>query len=279
MTGLRELLDKYGIRAVHDRGQNFLVDDSVLDSVIAAAEVEAGDNVLEVGPGPGMLTEKLLARGAFVVGVELDGRFQRLLTDRFAGRDFRLVSGDALEQASGDLVRNFPDPTAGYKVVANIPYGITSRLLLKFLREPPMPTVVTVMVQKEVADRVVAEPGGMNRLAVTVQSLGVPRKIRNVSRGSFSPPPRVDSAVLRVDLRKQPQLANMPENEIDEYLAFVGRVFSSPRRKISNLLAGEAGGKERANRLLAASGINPQARPTELTASDWITLFVQVKIG
>jgi 16S rRNA (adenine1518-N6/adenine1519-N6)-dimethyltransferase len=277
MPGLRELLDKYDIRPVHGRGQNFLASDEVLESVLRAAEVAPGEQVLEIGPGPGVLTEKLLGRGAFVVAVEIDGRLQKLLHDRFAGDRFVLVPGDAMERSTASLAARFPDPPAPYKVVANIPYGITSALLLKFLQEEPRPQSVTLTVQKEVAERVTAGPGEMSRLAVAVQSLGRPRRVRNVPSGAFSPPPKVDSAVLRVDVRRHDLLADWPEPEVSRFLDFVGRGFGSPRRTIGNLLSGEAGGKVESARILAVCGISPQARPATLSVEDWISLFVQFK--
>jgi 16S rRNA (adenine1518-N6/adenine1519-N6)-dimethyltransferase len=266
---LRNLLARYGITPVHARGQNFLVNEGVLEAIVAAAEVRPGDQVLEIGPGPGVLTERLLAAGAYVVAVEIDARLQGLLRDRFAGAAFTLVSGDALEQRAADLVRAFPRPGDAYKVVANIPYGITSKLLLKFLLEQPTPTVTTVMVQREVADRIVAEGGKMSRLAVLVQALGQPRKVMNVSRGSFTPPPRVDSAVLQVVHGRHPGLAALGDEELEAFFDMVGRLFSGKRKKLRNLLAG-MGVKEFS--AIEAAGINPQLRPEDLRLDDWVRL-------
>ncbi|MEY4745065.1 MAG: hypothetical protein RL272_1010, partial [Candidatus Parcubacteria bacterium] len=170
---LRDLLAPYGIRPVKDRGQHFLLDDRVVERMADAAGVAAGERVVEIGPGPGILTSVLLGRGAEVVAIELDLKLRSLLQARFgADPRFRLLEGDVRSFSNGDIASRFSAADGGpaaYKVVANLPYNITTDVLRKFLLEPPMPSSVTVMVQREVADRILAQAGDMSALAVFVR--------------------------------------------------------------------------------------------------------------
>ncbi len=273
---LRELLAKYDIRPVHARGQNFLVNDGVLDRIVEASGVQPGDRVVEIGPGPGMLTEKLLAAGAEVVAIEIDVRLQKLLEERFADRNFTLLKGDALEFGNHEITQAFSE-RGSYKVVANIPYSITSKLIMKFLTEAPCPESLTLMVQKEVADRITSGPGDMSHLAVSVQLLGRPEKIMNVSRGSFSPAPKVDSAVLRI-VRKPEDELGFDLGEFGKISSLVARAFAARRKQLKNTLASEVGGSERIVEILAELGISPNVRPEELPAEAWVKIYKLVSV-
>jgi len=262
---LQLLLKQYDIDPVHARGQNFLLDDHALDRMVEAAGVTAGESVLEIGPGPGVLTEKLLAAGARVTAVEIDGRLQRLLAERFAER-LNLLRGDILEFSNTDLIKAM-GASAGYKVVANIPYAITSKILIKFLDGAPKPTSLTLMVQLEVADRLTAKPGDMSQLAVLAQTYAEVTKVVKVPRGSFLPPPKVDSAIVHLKLRDEAAItAFFAGVDKKRYFNLVAAGFLQKRKKLRNTLPMPA---IEADRLIAAAGLSANCRPEELNIDDW----------
>jgi 16S rRNA (adenine1518-N6/adenine1519-N6)-dimethyltransferase len=264
---LRGLLARHGIRAVHGRGQNFLADDRVLSAIVEGAGVKPGDQVLEIGPGPGALTEKLLDAGATVVAVELDARFRPLLEGRFAGRTFTLVAGDFLEQNRRELLAYFPQPAGSYKVVANIPYYLTSKIIQNLLREAPKPVLACLMVQKEVGERLTARPGKMSSIAVYCQIFAEISKIISVGRTSFQPPPKVDSVVLRLDVKSDVEVAEFFQLlDEDSFFRLVQACFTQKRKKIRNLLPFPAAESEH---WLLAAGISPDVRPETLSVDDW----------
>lgn len=277
---LQQLLHQYDIDPVHARGQNFLLDDQALDRMVAAAGVAAGERVLEVGPGPGVLTEKLLAAGAHVTAVEIDGRLQRLLAERF-GDQLNLLRGDILEFSNADLFSSHPGEsrdlakgevpafagTTTWKVVANIPYAITSKILIKFLDGVPKPTSLTLMVQLEVADRLTAKPGDMSQLAVLAQTYAEVTKVVKVPRGSFLPPPKVDSAIVHLALRDEAAIAAFFAGvDKKRYFQLVAAGFQQKRKKLRNTLPMPA---TEADRLIAAANLPPNCRPEELSIDDW----------
>ncbi len=267
---LEQLIGPYGIRPIHGRGQNFLLDEGVVRAMADAAGIGPASRVVEIGPGPGILTRELLARGAEVVAIELDKKLCSLLRDRFAGPRFRLIEGDALEIASADLAARFPAGAAGYQVVANLPYSITSAALEKFLFEEPKPDSVTVMIQREVADRILAGPGDMSSLAVAVQTLASPRRVVNVPRQAFFPSPEVDSAVIHMAIRPAAELRNFLKNSpSDHYFRVVRTAFAQRRKQLGNSLAGLAVSPERLKNALAEAKISPRQRPEELTVEAW----------
>jgi 16S rRNA (adenine1518-N6/adenine1519-N6)-dimethyltransferase len=263
---LQQLLRQYDIDPVHARGQNFLLDDHALDRMVAAAGVAAGERALEIGPGPGVLTEKLLAAGARVTAVEIDGRLQRLLSERF-GERLNLLRGDILEFSNEALVRELGAGAGSYKVVANIPYAITSKILLKFLEGAPKPTSLTLMVQVEVADRLTAKPGDMSQIAVLAQTYAEVTKVVKVPRGSFLPPPKVDSAIVHLALRDEATIAAFFTGlDKKRFFALVAAGFQQKRKKLRNTLPYPA---PEADRLLAAAGLPANCRPEELSVEHW----------
>lgn len=257
---LSALLKQFGIRPIHDRGQHFLLDGAVVENMLAAAGVQVGDDVVEIGPGPGILTEALLDAGARVTAAELDLKLCALLEQRFSGREFRLLQGDALGFSDND----FSPSGRPYKVVANIPYGITSPLIAHFLFDLDRPPQsLTLMVQREVAERIAAKPGAMSMLALSVQLRGEASVAMRVPRTAFAPPPKVDSAVIHISVHKKD-----PAVDIQKVLAVAKTAFSAPRRQVQNTLASIRPG-DALNAALLAAEIAPQARPAELSVEQW----------
>jgi 16S rRNA (adenine1518-N6/adenine1519-N6)-dimethyltransferase len=247
-------------RAKKSFGQNFLQDASVVRKIIAAADIQAGETVLEIGPGTGVLTSALVEAGAKVVAVEADHDLISGLQERFGGR-ITLVEGDILNPP-----RSF-ELTETYKLVANIPYNITSPILEKFLSHEPRPSRMVLMVQKEVADRISAKPPQMSLLSIVCQIYAEVTKVCNVPAGAFRPAPKVDSAVVKLDVR--PLGPADPESVIA--LAKIG--FSHPRKQLhGNLAASGRGTSAEIKAALETIGLNPQIRAEGLTVGDWISL-------
>ena len=277
-----------GVPAKKSLGQNFLADRRYLAPILDAAEVGSSDAVLEIGPGKGVLTEALAKRAGCLVAVELDDRLIEPLRQQFAGRPHvHIVHGDILEQAPGRLVadacgkgREIGDwrleishsPTSNlqspisYKVVANLPYYITSAVLRHLLEAAQPPTSAVVMVQWEVAQRICAAPGDMSLLAVSVQFYAEPRIVQCVPAAAFSPRPKVDSAILHLRVRPQPAVAMDPAR----FFAVVRAGFSQKRKQIHNsLAAGLQLDKATVQQWLAEAGIDPARRAETLSLDEW----------
>ena len=265
------LLRRSGLRPDKSLGQNFLIDQAALERVAAAAELGPGDTVLEIGPGLGSLTRLLAQRSGRVTAVELDGDLLAPLGETLAGfENVRLVQGDILALDPAALAAGDGGELAAYVVVANIPYYITSAVVRQLLecRRPPQRIVLTM--QREVAERICAGPGEMSLLAVSVQVYGQPRIAARIPAGAFYPPPKVDSAVIRVDRFERPQA---PVELLPAFFQLARAGFSQKRKTLRNSLAGGLGWPaERAGALLAAAGIDAQRRAETLSVEEWTRL-------
>lgn len=260
------------MKAKKSLGQHFLSDPRLLDRIAAATTCEAGDVVLEIGPGPGALTAALLERGATVVAVERDPRMAGALRRRFADRAFVLVEGDALALDWAGLVAPWTTAGAPWRVAGNIPYYITSPLLDQALTAP-LPASVTFLVQREVADRVVAPAGhdDFGALSIGIQAVAVPTRGMTVAAGAFSPPPKVDSAVLHLVPRAEPLVA--PE-QIPAFRRLVTRLFSYRRKRMHRALREALDvGADEATTILSRAGIDPDVRPEVVDVAAWVRLL------
>ena len=271
---LRELLRELAIRPTKRKGQNFLTDRAVVGRIADTARLEPGDVVVEVGPGLGVLTDELIARvgpEGRVVAVELDRRLAAYMREEYAETPaLRLVEADVLRQGPDDLLAGVPEETP-YAVVANLPYSITSAVLRHFLDAPRRPTALTVMVQREVAERIVAQPPDMSVLAVAVQFYGKPTIALRIGPSAFVPRPKVDSAVIRIALQPAPPL---PDAAIPGFFAVVAAGFGQKRKQLVNSLAAGLGlSREQTIASLVAAGIAPEQRPEKLVVTDWLRLY------
>jgi 16S rRNA (adenine1518-N6/adenine1519-N6)-dimethyltransferase len=261
------VLARHGIRAATSLGQHFLVDGTVLDRIVAAAELSSADDVLEIGPGPGALTQRLARIARSVTAVELDERMIAVATEAVgAAPHVRFVRADAL---AVDLFGLGARPT---RIVANLPYQITSPLLHRFLADARRPPLVVVLVQEEVARRMAATERDRERsfLSVFVQCFADPRLVRRVPPGAFRPPPKVSSAVVALRTRDTPAFAPLDQTA---FLRFVSDVFRHRRKQLRAALGHEAGiERERATAALGEVGIAPERRPEELSVEDWVRL-------
>ena len=270
-----QAMREHDLRGDKHLGQHILVDPHAVREIVDGADLDAGDLVLEVGPGPGTLTAQLAELAAEVIAVELDERMLVPLREALAGHDnVRVVRGDILEQDVAELVGQRP-----YKVVANLPYYITSAVLRHLLSAPLRPDCLVVTVQREVADRIVGRPGRRQRhkqeqrmslLAVSVQFYGQPRILARIPAGAFRPIPSVDSAVVRIDTYDP-----LPWGVVDEALFFeVARAgFAQSRKQLRNALRlGLPYADEETDEALARSGIDPRRRAETLSVAEWVAL-------
>jgi 16S rRNA (adenine1518-N6/adenine1519-N6)-dimethyltransferase len=270
IPGSRAILRELGLRPSKGLGQNFLVDESVPPKILAAAAIGPDDVVIEIGPGVGVLTLRMAPIVRKLTAIELDRRLYPYLHQALAAYPgARLVEGDALEFKPSELE---PEP---YKLVANIPYYITSAILRHFLESDHRPLKTVLMVQKEVAQRIVAQPPDMSLLAVSVQFYGKPKIWSYVPAGAFFPPPKVDSAVLVIETYSPEEL---PCPGVDEarFFKVVRAGFSQKRKQIANSLAAGLApelDKSQVQTALAAAGIENSRRAESLTLKEWAALY------
>jgi 16S rRNA (adenine1518-N6/adenine1519-N6)-dimethyltransferase len=264
---LRRLMGAERLRPRKSLSQNFLTDAAALDTIVAAAELQPGDRVVEIGPGLGVLTRRLLSAGASVLAVELDPRLADYLRRELEGVDtFELIEADALTLHPREMFPGEP-----FKVVANIPYHITSPLLHAFLEGERPPELTVLLVQLEVAERVAAPPGRMSYLSVFVQNVAEAEIVARVPATAFEPAPAVDSAVLRLRRRAAPDVATGERRE--PFYRVVQAGFRQRRKQIHNGLTRElALDREVVSVALSGCGVEPDRRPQTLTIAEWACL-------
>jgi len=257
------LLRRFGLHPDKRLGQNFLVDQSALLKIMEIAAISPEDAVLEVGPGLGGLTSLLAAEARRVVAVELDGRLIPILKQVLSPfSNIQLVQGDILALNPLALI-----DAPSYKVVANIPYYITSALMRHLLEGDRRPTCLVLTVQREVAERICASPGELSLLALSVQVYGQPQVRAHIPAGAFYPPPKVDSAVIRVDILPEPVI---PTPLLSPFFRLAKAGFSQKRKTLGNALAASlAWPKNKAEGLLLAAGIDPRRRAETLSLVEW----------
>lgn len=265
------LLKQFHLRPKKSLGQNFLVDEGALTKVAAAADLTAADTVLEIGPGLGSLTRHLASAAQRVVAVELDENLLPALAQVLQPHpNVEVIQGDILQSQISNL--HLPP---NYKVVANIPYYITSALLRQLLEAEARPGLMVLTVQKEVAERICAQPGAMSLLAVSVQFYARPHIVARIPAGAFYPAPEVDSAVVRLEVLPQPAVAVADD---DHFFRVVKAGFSQKRKQLRNALSGglrlePAVVDER----LTQIGLDPKRRAETLTLEEWGKLAAILK--
>ena len=279
-TNLKALLNRYKITPAKIRGQNFLISEKVLAQIVNAAELSKEDIVLEIGPGVGTLTRELCIRTGFVVAVENDPQFSQIINDISEEfKNLKVYYQDILKfdlNLIGDSASIFKRSTSGlsYKVVANIPYNITSEILIKFLQSNLQPKYLVLMVQKEVAERILERDGKSSRLSIFVNYFGKPEIIAHVPAACFWPKPKVDSAILKIVTHNGFYQNNLDKQK--DFFELVKLGFISPRKKLlSNLCK-----KIKRDLLIQAfdrTGISSNARPENLNFSAWRNLFDNIR--
>lgn len=265
---IKDLLEKYQAPPKKLMGQNFLADRGVLLSILEAAQLQKEDAVIEIGPGIGTLTKELAQQVKKVIAIEKDHRMVSILQETLSGHhNVEIINEDALV-ALGRYTKTIKD----YKVVANIPYYMTSFLIRSLLEATNQPSHIILMVQKEIAQRICAKPPHMSLLSVSVQYYGNPHLFSPVKKESFWPSPKVDSAILAIEPKNTPH----PDNDL--FFEVVKAGFSHPRKQLVNNLSvlkdqnGIILDKHRISQWLLENQINPRQRAQTLSIDDWARL-------
>jgi 16S rRNA (adenine1518-N6/adenine1519-N6)-dimethyltransferase len=271
----KKLLRRYDIRTKKRLGQHFLIDDAVLEKILNAANLTPDDTVIEVGPGLGLMTQELARRAGWVIAIELDNRLAAILLETIQAENVVVLNEDVLGTDPAKLLKDsaphFPPQLRSYKVVANLPYYITSPVLRHFLEAPVKPVTMVVMVQKEVAETIAAEAGDRSVLSIAVQFYGKPSIVATVPAASFFPPPEVDSAVVKIDVYRKPPVA---VDDVAGFFKLVRAGFTAARKQVANSLAqGLHLPKEQALELLTKAKIDPQRRAETFTLEEWAALY------
>ncbi len=257
------LLKKHGLHADKRLGQNFLQDAGALERIVRAADITQEALVLEVGSGLGSLTRYLAAAAGRVVAVELDKRLIPVLKNVLKPySNITIVAGDILKLSSTQLALS-----EGYIVVANIPYNLTSAIIRHLLESSPRPQRMILTVQREVAERICANPPDMSLLALSVQVYGKPAIVTHIPAGAFFPAPKVDSAAVRIDIHPT---ALIPSPELEIFFKLIKAAFSQKRKTLRNSLsAGLKISTEQSQALLIKAGIDPQRRAETISLEEW----------
>jgi 16S rRNA (adenine1518-N6/adenine1519-N6)-dimethyltransferase len=258
-------------RARKSLGQHWLVDKRILARIVAALGIQPDDTVVEVGPGTGLLTDFLAPRAARLIAVELDANLAGRLAERYAGAPHvSVINADVLELPPEAILRR-GHGRLPYIVTGNLPYFIGSPIIRKFLRAHVQPRSLVVTLQLEVAERMAAPPGRMSYLSVETQVFAQPRVLFRVPPRAFRPPPKVHSAVLRLDLRDSPEVE---VDDLDAFLTLAQAGFAAPRKQLRNSLAvGLRLPASEADQIIRAAGIDPSRRPAELDLTAWRDLY------
>ncbi|MGC9049133.1 MAG: 16S rRNA (adenine(1518)-N(6)/adenine(1519)-N(6))-dimethyltransferase RsmA [Patescibacteria group bacterium] len=277
---IRQVCQKYSIKPLRKRGQNFLINPKIYAKIIEAAELKKDDIILEIGAGLGNLTRQLAERVKKVIAVEIDKRLIEILKKQLADyRNIEIVQGDIRNfqfsifnfqinsVPTGHLTKGDKFQIPNLKIIGNIPYNLTGIILRKFLSEKLKPKLMVLMLQKEVAQRIVARPPKMSLLSVMVQFYGQPKIISYVSKNNFWPRPKVDSAILRI---------STTNIQIDEkkFFEVLRAGFSAPRKYLlNNLIKKSIIDKEQGEKIFRKLNLNLKIRAQELSVGDWIKLY------
>jgi 16S rRNA (adenine1518-N6/adenine1519-N6)-dimethyltransferase len=265
MTHPKQILGRYGIHPKKSLGQNFLVEASILQRISDLGTLSQTDNVLEIGPGIGALTKIIADSSGQVIAIELDDRMIPILQDELAGYDnIQLIHDDVLDVTPSELFG------VSYKVIANLPYYITGAILQHLLDPPIKPNLMVLTVQKEVADRLTANPGKMSILSVSVQVHGEINTELIVRAGSFWPKPGIDSAVVRFRSHSNELIG---QSELGAFMKLVRIGFSNKRKQLQKNLRVIIPERERLQDTFGSVGIDGTRRAQTLSIEEWLALF------
>ena len=261
------LIKKYGIKPHRPAGQNFLISEDVVDRIVEVADIKKDDVVIEIGPGLGFFTKELLARAKKVYAIELDKRLSNGLRDlQKSYKNLSVINKDILRINLNEIVEN-----KKYKLVSNLPFNITSIVLRNFLSTFPKPESITLVVQKEIADRVTAKVGKMSILACSVQAFCDVEKISEIGKKNFMPIPKVESGIIKMT-NIHDSVPGIGNEKV--FFRIIKAGFSGKRKKLYNsLTAGLAMDKANVSKILSDSGIDGNVRAQDLSLENWKSLY------
>jgi 16S rRNA (adenine1518-N6/adenine1519-N6)-dimethyltransferase len=279
LSEIREICRLYEIKPARSKGQNFLVNEKIYDDIVYAADLKSTDTVLEIGPGLGFLTLKMAQIVKKVIAVELDNRLADYLQIGLDAQD-----AENVEIVNQDILKFNIEAHLGanckYKIVANLPYNITSIFLRLFLSSSYKPESLVLMLQKEVAARIVATAPDMSLLALSVQYYADAKIIREVKAGNFWPEPKVDSAIIKIILKEPRKLSREEQIKEDKLFFRLAKIgFSAKRKMLKNNLAGGLKIEQVViTEILEKNKLNPHSRAEDLSLEDWLKLFAALRI-
>lgn len=269
----RVALEKHVFRFTHSLGQNFILDENVIGDIVYAAGVQAGDNILEIGPGSGIMTAMMADKGAKVLAIELDKALEPVLNDVIGERDVKIVFQDALKADLNALTRETFGENAPYLIVANLPYYITADFLMRAVSLSPSPKSITLMLQKEACDRVMSQPGDKNwsALSASVRYYADPEIVMDAPASLFTPPPHVDSCLLKLNMHKNRALGSEDEARL---MNLIQAAFRMRRKTLANNLSASFSlSREEALTVLEKAGLDPKIRGEILTIDQLIDVM------
>lgn len=245
-------------------GQHFLNNPDIVDKIIASSRIEPGDIIFEVGPGEGVLTERLVSLADKIIAIELDTKLKDILTQKFNHqKNIEIIFDDILKINLPQLLKD--RNISNYKIIANIPYYITSKIIRLFLETAHQPTELVLMIQKEVAQRIVAPAGKMSLLSASVQYYAQAEILFDVTKDNFNPPPKVDSSVIKISKIKK----STPQED-KKFFKIVRAGFCARRKTLANNLANSLHlSKEESTNLLQKINLSPNVRAQELSIAKW----------
>jgi 16S rRNA (adenine1518-N6/adenine1519-N6)-dimethyltransferase len=277
VKNIKSLLAQYDTRPKKSMGQNFVINEAIINKITEAAELNANDIVIEVGPGLGVLTIELAKKAKKVVAIEKDDKMHKILNNTLEEENIKnveIIHGDIMNIDCQKSITKYSD----YKVVANIPYYITQPIIRLFLEMRSSPKEIILLIQKEVAQRICANPPKMNLLAVSVQIYADPEIMSYISKENFWPQPKVDSAVIKITPRNKYETSVKKQYSNQTFFEIVKAGFSSPRKMlIGNLLRKLNIPRENIIKIFNTIGINEKARAENLSITDWQNLVKNIK--
>lgn len=268
MAKIKEICQQLGLRPTKRKGQNFLVNEKILDDIIKAAEIKKEDVILEIGPGFGGLTEKLVKRAKKVIAVELDKKLAHFLSEKFRQqKNIEIIQDNILKFKNLKLkIKNY-----AYKIVANLPYNITGPVLRKFLNEKPKPQLMVLMLQKEVAERILAKNNKNSIISLITSFYGKAEIISTISKNNFWPRPKVDSAIIRII----PFNKNLSGISTKLFFSLIKTGFSSPRKQLINNLR-KIKGRQILESIFKKEGLDFKVRAEDLSLDQWLGLYYHI---
>lgn len=270
---IKDIRERYGFRLTKSLGQNFLTDKNIIDNIIEASNIGENDLVIEIGPGIGVITKEAAAKAGSVIAVEIDKNLIPILQETLADEtNVKIINRDILKTDLTAVIeeekKNFPQMES-VRIIGNLPYYITTPIIMKLLEDGVPADSITVMMQKEVADRIKAAPGNKERgaLSVAVQYYCQVVKVTDVPKEVFVPAPKVDSTVLRLDIRKK-KLVELKDDKL--FFKAVKSGFAQRRKTLLNSLASGTGlGKDKIGQILEEAGIDPGRRAETLDIDEF----------
>lgn len=273
ISTIKNILKTHGFWAKKYLGQHFLIDDNIIQATIQAADLKKDDLVIEIGPGIGALTSQICPKVKKIIAVEIDPKLTAILKENFKEcKNLEIINTDILKTKISEI------NTQPYKIISSLPYQITGPFFKKFLELEKRPQSITLILQKEVAERVCAKPPRMNSLALLIQFYGEAEIIKNISKKSFWPKPEVESALIKIVVRDQRSAIR----DIDERLFFrlIKAAFVSKRKKILNSLSGSLNiDKAVIEKAFQVTGLDYNKRPQEFSLGDWIKIYQVFSAG